>query len=448
MKTIAEQVKEAQAALAAEKDRMLAAAKTFESEPTDEAEAVLRELTGNVEKMTGRVETLLAAEAALAKTATPVEVTAPAVVKALPKAKDAENLLGKLALCTYESRVKGLPLEQVAAMRFKGNDPLDVVIKATQNPAMTTVPAYAGELLQMAFGEFRDILRGLAVLPSCVPLMQQHNFAGFASIAVPVRVGTETDAAGVWRAEGAPVPVKGLQFAGRTLTPKRLGVILTATEEMLARSSIDLAAYFQLAMAQDTAAYLDMTFLDNTAGSAIRPAGIRFGGTAASDFAASGTGTAADIVADVKKMLTAQAGFRMGGVNARFIMSPKNWFTVSFAITATGAKQFPETEAGKLGGVPVIISQHVPDDTVLLVDFGQITCAFGLPSFLTSNVATIHEENATPLPLVDGAGAAAKPVRSLFQTFSWAVRMDLPADWEKLRDDGVVIELTGVAWVG
>jgi hypothetical protein len=96
----------------------------------------------------------------------------------------------------------------------------------------------------------------------------------------------------------------------------------------------------------------------------------------------------------------------------------------------------------------VVVTDHIPDDVVLLVDFAQITTAISAPRFLTSNVAAIHEENAVPLPLVDGLGAVAKPVRSLFQTLTVATRMSLDADWEFLRDEGIVIELTGVAWVG
>jgi HK97 family phage major capsid protein len=450
MKTLAQQITELQTALASEKDKLVEATKLLETDPTPEMETAVVELTDNVEKMCTRLENLKRAELALGKTAAPVEKTvdSPAVIHPAIKTKDAENLYGKLALCTYDAKVKGVSVEQIAESRFKGNEALAIVIKAAQNPAMTTVPGYAQDLLTMGFGQFMDILRAESVLTSATPLMQQHVFNGFSSIAVPYRKGTELDAAGVWRAEGAPVPVKSLQFGGKTLTPKNLGVILTATEEMLQRSSIDLAAYFQDAMAKDTGAYVDMTFLDATAGSTIRPAGIRFGGTAASEFPASGTGTANDILTDIKKMLTAQAKFNMGGASQRFIMSKTNWYTVQFARTATGAPYFPEAAQGNIAGVPVIVSQHIPDTSVLLVDFAQITCAFGAPVFLTSNVATLHEENAAPLPLVDGAGVVAKPARSLFQTFTVATRMNLPADWEFLRDDGIVIELTAVAWVG
>jgi hypothetical protein len=72
----------------------------------------------------------------------------------------------------------------------------------------------------------------------------------------------------------------------------------------------------------------------------------------------------------------------------------------------------------------------------------------GNPNFVTSNVATLHEENTTPLP-ISSAGTpnvVAAPVRSLFQTYTWALRMILDVDWVKLNSVGPVQELTGVAW--
>ena len=68
--------------------------------------------------------------------------------------------------------------------------------------------------------------------------------------------------------------------------------------------------------------------------------------------------------------------------------------------------------------------------------------------FEATTMATLHEEDTTPLPIGStGAPATvAAPVRSLFQTNSWALRMLLDTDWAKLRAVGPVQELTAVAW--
>lgn len=451
MKTLSEQIQELQEKLNARRDLLLAATKAFEEDASEENEGAIVEHTAELEKMTARMETLKAAEKALGVKADPVIKQAPAVIKGRDKSTDTDFLLGKMALCVYESRVKSLPLDVVRVNRFGESEALDTFIKAAQNPAMSNVPGYAQELTQIAYGQFMDLLREEALLPKATPIMQQHQFNGATSIYVPMRTGGTTDAAAVFRAEGSPIPVKALQFTSQSMTPKNMGVILTATEEMLSRSSIDLAGYFQSAMVTDTAEGLDLIFISNTAGTAIQPAGIRNALPPGDTRPASGTGTITDIVADVKAMITTMVNAKMGKAGTtRWIMSPANWLTVGMALTVTGAKQFPETTQGKLSFYDVLTTTQIPDNVILLVDFGHISAGFGSPNFLASNVATLHEENTNPLPIsAPGApNVVAAPVRSLYQTNSWALRMMLDADWKKLRAAGLVQELTAVAWVG
>ena len=93
---------------------------------------------------------------------------------------------------------------------------------------------------------------------------------------------------------------------------------------------------------------------------------------------------------------------------------------------------------------------EIPVDLVLLIDFEHISAGFGTPNFEASEQATLHEEDTLPLPLATpGAPATvAAPARSLFQTNSWALRLLLDADWQKMRTPGPVQELTAVAWKG
>ena len=155
----------------------------------------------------------------------------------------AENLLGKRALCSYESFVTKQTIDSIAAQRFPNSEAVETIVKTAQHPAMSNAPGYARELTRLAYGELIDQLRPVAILPQCTPAAQQHSFNGAGAIYLPKRVGGS--AAGAFRAEGGPITVKGLMFGHALLTAKNLGVILTATEEMLHRSPIDLAAYFQ-----------------------------------------------------------------------------------------------------------------------------------------------------------------------------------------------------------
>lgn len=452
MKTLAEQIAELEKSIGEQKDKLVQATKALESAEAEDGEAfeaAVVEGTALVEKSTARLESLRRAEKALGAQAKPVEA-APAHVKAVSKSADADNLYGKLALVEFESRVKGVSKEQVMQERFGDSETIRTVAKAVQNPAMSNVPGYAQELTQIAYGQFMDLLREESLLARTVPLAQQHQFNGATSIYIPKRGGSTTQAAGEFRAEGSPIPVKGLTFTSQSLTPKNLGVILTATAEMLRRSSMDLASYFQRAIVADTGTALDALFISATAGSTIAPPGIQNGVTGGDTRPASGTGTNADIITDLKVMLTAMTTQFMGNNSStRWIMSPKNWYTVSMAITATGARQFPETANGVLVGIPVIVTNHIADTTVLLVDFNEISTAIGSPAFLASEVATLHEDTVpSPISTVGTPNAVAAPIRSLYQTNSWALRMMLDADWAKMRAAGLVQQLTACSWVG
>ena len=452
MKTIAEQIAELEKLLATKKDALVQATKgleTAEAEDGESFEAAVIEGTASVEKTVARLESLRRAEKALGTQAVKVEA-APAIVKTISKSADADNLYGKLALVEFESRVKGVSKEQVMQERFGDSETIRTVAKAVQNPAMSNVAGYAQELTDVAHGQFMDLLREESLLARTVPLAQQHQFNGATSIYVPKRGGSTTQAAGEFRAEGSPIPVKGLSFTSQSLTPKNLGVILTATAEMLRRSSMDLASYFQRAIVADTGTALDALFLSATAGSTIAPAGIQNGVAGGDTRPASGTGTNADIVADLKACLTAMTQQFMGNNSStRWVMSPKNWYTVSMSLTATGARQFPETANNVLVGIPVIVTNHIADTNVLLVDFNEVSTGIGSPQFLASEVATLHEDTVpSPISTVGTPNIVAAPIRSLFQTHAWALRMMLDADWAKMRSAGLVQQLTAVAWIG
>ena len=81
---------------------------------------------------------------------------------------------------------------------------------------------------------------------------------------------------------------------------------------------------------------------------------------------------------------------------------------------------------------------------MLLIDGSGVSFAGGAPSFVGTDVATLHEDDTTPLPISAGAVVAA-PVRSLFQTNSAALRALWEIDWAVMRA-GAVQALSAVAW--
>ena len=95
---------------------------------------------------------------------------------------------------------------------------------------------------------------------------------------------------------------------------------------------------------------------------------------------------------------------------------------------------------------PVVASMNMPSDIIIFVAGDSIGHANDFaPLFETSDQATLHMEDTTPLPVVDGVGTVAQPVRSMFQTDSIAIKMTLGLDWRIYRQGGIQV-LTGVDW--
>jgi hypothetical protein len=86
---------------------------------------------------------------------------------------------------------------------------------------------------------------------------------------------------------------------------------------------------------------------------------------------------------------------------------------------------------------------------LIMVDAAEFASVTGdAPEFDVSDVATIHEEDTTPLPIVTGAqgsGVVASPTRSLWQTASIGVRMMVDMNWT-MRRSNMVSWMTGVTW--
>lgn len=409
-----------------------------------EDETAIEEATASVEKLSNELDRLKAAEAAIQKSVARASVGTPAVV-AGPRVKDSEkaDLLVKAALCSFDAYVKRIPVEQSVAERFGDDEAVKLVVahtKAAQNPAMTNVQGYAQELVRDSYGAFMDLLRGESVIPQ-LPL-NRFEFNGFQSIKIPHRNATP-NLAGAFRAEGAPIRVGAIGLGSTTLTPKSLGVIGTYTNELMERSTPSILEIIRNAMIQDTALALDTAFLGSTAGSATVPAGIQTASTGGNTAASAGT-TAANIVADVRGRLQAATAMNLG---RRFvwIMNPARWYGVKLAITAAGTPAFPEAANNVLMGIPVITSTNVPAAVIYLIDAAEIAFAGGAPRFLGTEVATIHEEDTNPLPIVDGTPVTANPVRSLYQTNSSALRTMWEVDWNVMRP-GAVQTITGAAW--
>lgn len=459
---IAEQIRAAEVALNALRDRALAATKSLVDCDETARTGLLSELdtlNANVAEQERTLATLKRTEQTLAARATPVD--APAIIHAEPRVtkEQRKNLIVRAGLLTFEAYAKRVPLAQVLEERY-GRDPLAeatkavalfLQVKAAQNPAMTSVPEWAGALVRDGYGAFLEDLSAVSIVAK-LPL-EREEFAGFNSITVAARATSpsqDPNLAAAFRGEGDPIRVGSVGLTSKKLTPKTMGIIGTFTMELFRRSTPNIETKIEDWMREDTAYKLDTIFLGAVPGTPIQPAGIQAGINPADTAASTGT-SAAQITADIKARLGRMASLGLGK-RPVWVMNPIRAIGLALSRDATGALSFPSMSGPNpsLAGVPVVTSVTVPQDVVFLVDAAWISFAGDAPEFMGTEVATIHEEynQADVKPIIGGVAGTpepAQPVRSLYQTFSGALRAIWQVDWLVLRA-GAVQTITGVAW--
>jgi HK97 family phage major capsid protein len=448
---LTDQIVAKQALITAKKDALVLAIKAMEENPTDETAITnVDVISAEIESETKSLESFQRAEQAFARQA---QTGKSGHVQEHNKAdhKDPVSLLVRSALCTFEAYVGRVPIASVMEARYGKHRDYEetkavaefLVMKAAQNPAMTNVPTWAQELTQQAYGAFMDLLTPESVVAN-LP-MNSFSFDGFNSIYIPTRANRSKTLAAAFRAEGSPIRVGGAVTGSTLLTPKSLGVIGTFTAEMFRRSTPNIETLIRQWMIEDTSIALDGVFLGNGAGTAIQPAGIA--NSLGANTRPSTGNTQADITADLRVMLQAMASAQLGR-RPVWIMDPQRLIGLQTTLTPTGTLAYPSTADRRLMGYPIVTSLNVPDSEVFLVDCAEINFAGGVPVFMGTDVATIHEEDTTPLALASGAqGSAvvATPQRSLFQTNSAALRTMWELDWTVVRS-GAVQQLTAVSW--
>lgn len=458
---IDEQIRAAEAALNALRDRAVVATKALgETDDETARQTLLGELeTLNTQVVDGTktLEVLKRTEQTLAARSQIVD--APAVIDGAPRVPQEKKsrLIVRAGLCTFEAYARRVPVMQIVEERY-GRDPLSAATKAVvalmqtkaaQNPAMTTVPEWAGALVREGYGAFMEELAVESVVPR-LPLAQE-SFDGFNSITVAARAtnpNADPNLAAAFRAEGDPIRVGSVGLTSKKLTPKSMGVIGTFTLELFRRSTPNIEDKIREWMIEDTAIKLDTIFLGTGAGTPKQPAGIA-NGLAAGDTAASTGNTVANITADIRGRVASMFGQGLGK-RPVWIMNPQRALGLALAVTAAGTLAFPSMASNNtLVGIPVVTSITVPPNTVYLVDGGWVTFAGGAPEFLGTEVATLHEEYdqaaVAPIGSAGTPAVVAAPTRSLYQTFSAALRAIWEVDWLVLRP-GAVQTITGVNW--
>lgn len=371
------------------------------------------------------------------------------------------DLLIKMQVVHLKAHIDRKTPEEIAKAIYPDRQDVEAVIKSVTNPAATTVAGWAAELVDTAIWDFLESLTPLSAYGQLSGRGIRFSFGRNGSIKIPRRnhiANAAGDLRGAFVGEGQPIPVRKGNFGAVSLIPHKMGVISTFTKEMAAYSTPQIEGLIREGIVEDTAIAIDQALLDAVAGDAIRPAGLKNGvtpipGTAGGDVAA----IEADLLAALSPFIAANAASGLV-----WMLNPGKLIKLQFATTALGIYPFRDQLAqGTLAGYPYITSTNVPLTELWLVraaDFVSSTA--DTPEFDVSDVATIHEDDggypadqamrpgtATVLPIVDNAGTpvTAHPVRSLWQTASFGIRMLLGMDWA-MRRAGMIQIVNALTW--
>jgi HK97 family phage prohead protease/HK97 family phage major capsid protein len=387
----------------------------------------------------------------------PLTSTAPTIDRpdgrklfAVPKKKlePGDHVARALAAWTKAHVLKD-PIDKILRDGYGNDEMTSIVLRAAVNPAMTTVATWAAELVQTSNVDYLDRLIPNFIFPQLKAMGPSYTFGNNGVLKIPVRANTPT-LAGAWTGEGAAKPVKRASFSTVSLTPTKLSVISTFSEEMATYGMPSIEGIIRQAMSDDTGIALDTYLIDAVAASAgVRPAGLLNGVTPITASAA--TPALAAMTADLKALvgaITAAGGGGRGPI--AILLNPAQALALSFVQTTTGDFAFTSVEqAGSRFGVRFIVSATVPAGRVIAVDAADFATALGdVPRFAVSTEATLHEEDTTPLALgtgTQGSGVLAVPMRSLFQTDAVAIRMSLYVSWV-MRRASMVQTIASVIW--
>jgi HK97 family phage major capsid protein len=328
------------------------------------------------------------------------------------------------------------------ALAFPG---FEAMQKATVTAGSVVSGNWAADLVLTeggAFADFAEYLRPQTILGK----FGQGDIPSLRRVPFDTALGISTAAgSGYWVGEGKPKPLTSFNFDKTTLAPLKCANIVVLTEELLRRESASAEQMVRDEMRNALVQLIDDSFIDpaNAGTSNVEPASITNG---ASTGAASGTGDADDIRADIRSLFNE---FITANSNADIvlIMRATDALAAGMLVNALGQAEFPNIQrnGGNLVGLPVLTSQAVPSGTVVAVQPSEIYYADegGFMVDVSREASLQMLDNPTNA----SADGTATTMVSLWQTNSVGFRCERILNWA-LRRSSAVAYLSGVAWGG
>ena len=327
----------------------------------------------------------------------------------------------------------------VDKLEFEGHEKASVLAGSTvSGTAMADLVLTEGG----AFADFADFLRPQTV----VGKFGQGDIPGFTRVPFNTALGIQTLAGnGYWVGEGKPKPLTAFNVDKTTLAPLKCANIVVLTEELLRNASYSAETLVRNEMVNALIALIDGDFLDptNSGTSGSKPASITNG---APHGAASGTGDADDIRADLRSLLNEFITANSDG-QIVLVMRSTDALAAGMMVNALGQAEFPGINArgGQIASLPIITSQAAPSGTVIAVQPSEIY--FADDGGFMVDVSREASLQMLDNPTNDTVTPTATSLVSLWQTNSVGFRAERILNWAKRRATAVSY-VSGVAWGG
>jgi hypothetical protein len=298
-----------------------------------------------------------------------------------------------------------------------------------------------------AFADFLEYLRPQTILgkfgTNGIPSLRRVPFR------VPL-ISQTGGGEGYWVGEGKAKPLTSFDFARTTLEPLKVANICVLTDEVIRDSSPSAEAIVRDQLVEALKARLDIDFINpaKTASAGVSPASITNG---AAHAAASGTGDADDVRADIRSLLGEYIAANNPPTTGVLVMQSGTALALSMMVNALGQNEFNGIgmNGGALLGIPVITSEHVPVGVIAMINAADVYLAdeggFRLDMSREASVEML-DSSLTGDSIGVVPGTAASTV-SLWQTNSVGFLAERTINWARRRTSAVAY-LTGVAWGG
>ena len=341
---------------------------------------------------------------------------------------------------------KGDPLlaSELAKTKLGERHPVVTALKAAVSAGNTTDVDWASPLFEQYgqfAGDFVEYLRPQTIIgkfgKNGIPALRKVPF----NIAVPTQT---SGGEGYWVGEGKAKPVTSLSFDRTTLGWAKVANIAVITDELARWSTPDAEALVRDQLAAALIARLDTDFVDplKDVVPSVSPASVTFG---VAPILSSGTDAEA-VRTDIKAIMATYLVANLTPATGVWIMPSLVALSLSLMTGPLGQPEFPTVSmtGGTLFGLPIIVSDYVPANTVIMINASDIFLADdGQVAVDASREASLEMSDS---PISDSTTTGQNLV-SLWQTNSIGIRAERYINWKKRRPTAVAV-LSGVAWGG